>query len=43
VNGGVGERIYEMAWTDWYMVYGGVVLVFATYGRYYHFLFPLHV
>jgi len=33
VNGGVGERIYTMAWTDWYMVYGGIVLVLATYGR----------
>jgi len=34
VNGGYGEMIYEMAWTDWYMVYGGIVLIFATYGRY---------
>lgn len=42
VNGGWGETLYEMAWTDWYMVYGGIVLVGSTWGRYVCFL-PLQL
>ena len=27
----IPEAIYNMAWNEWYMVYGGLVLVFNTY------------
>ena len=26
--------LYKMAWNEWYMVYGGIVLVFNTISRY---------
>ncbi|GAM89302.1 hypothetical protein ANO11243_073390 [Dothideomycetidae sp. 11243] len=29
--GFIPKAIYDLAWTDWYMVYGGLVLVFNTY------------
>ncbi|KAF2149911.1 sn-1,2-diacylglycerol cholinephosphotransferas-like protein [Myriangium duriaei CBS 260.36] len=29
--GFIPASIYEFAWTDWYMVYGGLVLVFNTF------------
>lgn len=27
--------LYNMAWNEWYLVYGGVVLVFNTVSRYF--------
>lgn len=31
---GIPESIYDMPWNEWYMVYGGIVLVFNTVQRY---------
>ena len=28
------DRLYEMPWSDWYIVYGGLVLTFNTAQRY---------
>ena len=33
-EGLIPEIFYNMAWNEWYMVYGGVVLVFNTVSRY---------
>lgn len=33
-EGIIPEIFYNMAWNEWYMVYGGVVLVFNTVSRY---------
>ncbi|KAL9126368.1 MAG: hypothetical protein Q9217_004570 [Psora testacea] len=30
----IPEAVYDMAWNEWYMVYGGLVLVFNTLSRY---------
>jgi ethanolaminephosphotransferase len=30
----IPDAIYNLAWNEWYMVYGGVVLVFNTVSRY---------
>ncbi len=32
-SGFIPDTLYKFAWTDWYMVYGGVVLVFNTAQR----------
>ena len=29
----IPESVYELPFTDWYMVYGGVVLIFNTIQR----------
>ena len=29
----IPEVLYRMAWNEWYMVYGGIVLVFNTASR----------
>jgi ethanolaminephosphotransferase len=33
-QGLIPEVLYNMAWNEWYMVYGGIVLVFNTVSRY---------
>jgi ethanolaminephosphotransferase len=30
----IPDFLYDMAWTDWYMVYGGIMLVVNTIWRY---------
>lgn len=30
----IPNAVYSLAWNEWYMVYGGVVLVFNTVSRY---------
>lgn len=35
-QGFIPEVLYNLAWNEWYMVYGGVVLVFNTVSRYEH-------
>jgi ethanolaminephosphotransferase len=30
----IPNALFDMAWNEWYMVYGGVVLVFNTISRY---------
>lgn len=29
----IPDRVYNLAWNEWYMVYGGIVLVFNTVSR----------
>jgi len=36
----IPDILYELAWNEWYMVYGGVILVFNTIQRYFHRLVP---
>ena len=36
----VPDSIYNLAWDEWYMVYGGIVLVFNTVQRYSDLSFP---
>lgn len=33
-HGFIPASVYELAWNEWYMVYGGLVLVFNTIARY---------
>jgi ethanolaminephosphotransferase len=33
-NAIIPDYLYNMAWTDWYIVYGGIMLVFNTVSRY---------
>jgi ethanolaminephosphotransferase len=33
-QGLIPEVLYNLAWNEWYMVYGGAVLVFNTVSRY---------
>lgn len=30
----IPDMVYDLAWNEWYMVYGGVVLIFNTVARY---------
>ena len=30
----IPKEVYDLPWTDWYMVYGGMVLVYNTIARY---------
>jgi ethanolaminephosphotransferase len=30
----IPDVVYNLAWNEWYMVYGGIVLVFNTVARY---------
>jgi len=30
-SSGLSAAFYDLAWTDWYMIYGGLVLFFCTY------------
>ena len=39
-KGFIPDVIYNLAWNEWYMVYGSVVLVFNTVSRY---VIPSHV
>jgi ethanolaminephosphotransferase len=29
----IPEAVYDLAWNEWYMVYGGIVLVYNTLAR----------
>ena len=29
----IPSSVYNLAWNEWYMVYGGIVLVFNTVAR----------
>lgn len=29
----IPDAVYNLAWNEWYMVYGGIVLVFNTFSR----------
>jgi ethanolaminephosphotransferase len=30
----IPDYVYSLAWNEWYMVYGGIVLVFNTVSRF---------
>ena len=32
-NVAIPDAVYNLAWNEWYMVYGGIVLVFNTVSR----------
>ena len=45
-HGFLPDAVYNLAWNEWYMIYGGVVLIFNTYQRYFNISlhhFPLRL